>query len=32
MAFLCSVIFVFQFSSRFDLRIVVGSLCKVSCI
>ena len=31
MAFLCVQLFVFQFSSRFDLCIVVDSLCKVSC-
>ena len=28
----CVQLFVFQFSSRFDLCIVVDSLCKVSCI
>ena len=28
----CVQLFVFQFFSRFDLCIVVDSLCKVSCI
>jgi hypothetical protein len=28
----CVQLFVFQFSSRFDLCIVVDSLCKLSCI